>query len=194
MNNESAGSVRLAERDADPPENARHLAGPRGTLFQNLNRVIRSTWNWLSPIRVWREICRGETARRDLAAGLAIGVFIACVPLYGLQTVLCFFAARRMSLHPLPVIAGSQLSAPPFAPALTFASVVLGHAVISRKLTGLTNWHVMHWAKFSMAGLNSFVLAWLIGGILLGLILAGITYAIAYATMHLVFNRANPTR
>lgn len=154
-----------------------------------LKPAVRRIWEWMNPFRIWREVRLAENARRDFAAGLAIGVFIACVPLYGLQTILGFFAARRLSLHPLPILAGTQLSAPPIAPALTVVSVVLGHAMISGKLPHISDWHITHWPAVSMATVNSFVVSWLIGGVLLGLVLAGITYAIAFAAMKLLFRR-----
>ena len=162
----------------------RELSGASG-----LKLTVRRIWEWMNPFRIWREVRLAETARRDFAAGLAIGVFIACVPLYGLQTILGLFAARRLSLHPLPILAGTQLSAPPFAPALTVVSVVLGHAMISGKLPHLGDWHIAHWPAVSMATVNSFVASWLIGGVLLGVVLAGVTYAIAFAAMRLLFRR-----
>jgi uncharacterized protein (DUF2062 family) len=165
-----------------------------GGAVSNLKSFVRRTWEWMSPFRIWREVKLAETARRDFAVGLAIGVFIACVPLYGFQTILGLFAARKFALHPLPILAGSQLSAPPFAPALTVASVVMGHAVISGKLPHwadwhITDWHIAHWPAFSMAAVNSFVVSWLIGGAMLGVLLAGITYVIAFAAMRLMFRR-----
>src|SRR5271154_5029849 len=109
-----------------------------------LKITVRRIWEWMNPFRIWREVRLAETARRDFAAGLAIGVFIACVPLYGLQTILGLFTARRLALHPLPILAGTQLSAPPIAPFLTVASVVLGHAVVTGKLLHLADFHVTH--------------------------------------------------
>jgi uncharacterized protein (DUF2062 family) len=162
----------------------------RSPVF-GLKRFARRAWDWMNPFRIWREVRLAETARRDFAAGLAIGVFIACVPLYGLQTILGLFAARRLSLHPLPILAGTQLSAPPFAPALTVVSVVIGHAVVTGKLLHLTDFHVTHLSAVSMAAVNSFVVSWLIGGALLGTVLAGIIYMMACAAMHLMFSRAN---
>jgi uncharacterized protein (DUF2062 family) len=168
-----------------------NLSVETASPVSGLNRIARRVWEWMSPFRIWREVRLVETARRDFAAGLAIGVFIACVPLYGFQTILGLFAARRLSLHPLPILAGTQLSAPPFAPALTVASVVLGHAIISGKLPHLSDWHIAHWPAVSMATVNSFVASWLIGGVILGAVLAGITYVTTSAAMRLVFRGDN---
>jgi uncharacterized protein (DUF2062 family) len=153
---------------------------------------IRRIWAWMSPMRIWREIHLAEAARRDFAVGLAIGVFIACVPLYGLQTILSLFTARRLSLHPLPILAGSQLSSPPFAPALGIASIVLGHLIIFGKMLHLTDWHGIHWPELSRTTINSFAgfaASWLLGGAILGAVLAGITYLATCAIMRLFFPR-----
>ena len=189
-----SASLQYGPKPLTSRENSASKLKRRRTRTQRIKRIVRRMWIWMSPIRIWRELCKDQTARRDFATGLAIGVFIACVPLYGLQTVFCFFAARRFSLHPLPVIAGSQLSAPPFAPFLTFASVFLGHAVVTGKLNGMPGWHEMHWAKLSMATVNSFVVYVLLGGVLLGLTLGAIAFAAARVVMHFGFNRDRSAR
>ena len=121
-----------------------------------LKSSIRRAWEWMSPFRIWRELRLAETARRDFAAGLAIGVFIACVPLYGLQTILGLFAARRLSLHPLPILAGSQLSAPPFAPVLRWLIGGSGPCGCFRKAAAFDGLAFEPFAGISMAAVDSF--------------------------------------
>jgi len=150
---------------------------------------LRRFFHWLSPFRAWRELRVGQTARRDFAAGLAIGAFIACLPIYGLQTVLSLYAARRLALHPLSVVTGSQLSAPPLGPVLSFVSMVLGHALITGKLPDLTHWRTVQLPQMSFSVFNSFLLSWVVGGVVLGAVLGVITYAIAIVTLRLMFRR-----
>lgn len=160
----------------------------------DMKNILRRAWDWMNPMRIWREVRIAEAARKDFAAGLAIGVFIACVPLYGLQTILSLLAARRLSLHPLPILAGSQLSAPPFAPALGVASVVLGHLVVFGKMPHLTNWHAIHWQELSKTAFDSFAglaASWLVGGAIIGAGLALITYLTAAGVMRLCFRAEN---
>jgi uncharacterized protein (DUF2062 family) len=124
--------------------------------------------------------------------GLAIGVFIACLPIYGLQTVLCLYAAREFSLHPLSVVAGSQLSAPPIGPVLGVISIVLGHAMITGQIPdlNLTHWNIHQMPAMSVRVVNSFVISWIIGGIVLGAVLAGVVYVIFSLMLKLMFRRS----
>jgi uncharacterized protein (DUF2062 family) len=73
-------------------------------------------------------------ARTEIAAGLAVGVFIANLPAYGLQSVLSLYSARRLHLHPLPVLLGSHLSTPPVGPLLIAAAIGLGHLILHGSL------------------------------------------------------------
>ena len=166
-----------------------NLSVETASPVSGLNRIARRVWEWMSPFRIWREVRLVETARRDFAAGLAIGVFIACVPLYGLQTILGLFAAATIVAASASHPGRYPTFGPSICPRITVASVVLGHAIISGKLPHLSDWHISHWPAVSMATVNSFVISWLIGGVILGIILAGITYAIAFAAMKLLFRR-----
>src|SRR5579872_444885 len=173
----------------------------RSGTYATIKRSIRRAHEWMNPFRIWRELRMMQTARRDFAAGVAVGVFIACVPLYGLQTILGLFAARRLSLHPLPVLAGTQLSVPPLAPVLAVVSVVLGHSVLSGTLPNpadwhiahwhIAHWHLTHWPDVSMSNVFLFLVSWFIGGAMLGLILAGVTFIATNTAMRLLFRRAD---
>jgi uncharacterized protein (DUF2062 family) len=157
------------------------------------NRVARFCWRifqWFSPLRAWRELKLTPSARKNFAAGLAIGVFIACIPVYGLQTILSLYAARRFSLHPLSVVTGSQLSAPPVGPVLSVASIILGHALIFRSIPHIPNWHNIQLPRMSLAVFNTVVVSWIVGGIVLGIVLGFVTYALAAISLRIVFARA----
>jgi len=143
--------------------------------------------HWFSPWRAWRELKLAQTARKEFAAGLALGVFIACLPIYGLQTVACLISARKLSLHPLSVVAGSQLSAPPIGPVLCAVSMILGHAILTGKIPDLTHWRSYQLPPFSLHVFDAFLLSWIIGGIILGVVLAGLTFASARIAFWLIF-------
>ena len=144
---------------------------------------------WLSPVRAWRELKLAQTARKNFAAGLAVGVFIACIPVYGLQTILGLYTARRFSLHPLSVIAGSQLSAPPIGPVLSIVSIIVGRVLMTGKVPQISNWHNPQLPRMSLAVFNSIFISWVVGGILLGAVLALITYVLAALALRLMFAR-----
>jgi uncharacterized protein (DUF2062 family) len=173
------------------PHHPKHVPSPwRG------NRVAQLTWRiiqWFSPLRAWRELKLAQHARKSFAAGLGLGVFIACVPVYGFQTILSLYAARRFSLHPLSVITGSQLSAPPVGPVVSVASIVLGHMLVFRTIPHIPDWHNLQLPRMSPGVFGSLVISWLVGGVLLGAALGFLTYAIAAIALRLAFARQKQT-
>jgi uncharacterized protein (DUF2062 family) len=152
-----------------------------------------ATWprrlaHWLSPIRLLRDMRSMQAARSKFAAGLALGVFIACLPAYGFQSVLSLFAARRFKLHPLSVLAGSHLSTPPVSPILIVISLALGHFLLHGTWPRLSAWHFSS-ASITPAILRSLLLEWIIGGIALGAALALLTYPLVYAMLHFAWRQ-----
>jgi uncharacterized protein (DUF2062 family) len=141
---------------------------------------------WLSPMRAWRDLRRQQAARGEFAAGLAIGVFIACLPAYGLQSVLSLLAARKFNLNPLSVLAGSQLSIPPISPFLILSSLALGHLLLHGSLPHLENWAAVRASVLTPAILRAFLLDWIIGGILLGLVLSVLAYVLFRVMFHFI--------
>lgn len=170
------------------PDGLTAPAAPTGG--SRIARLSLGIIRWFSPLRAWRDLKLAQSARKNFAAGLAIGVFIACLPVYGLQTVLSLYAARRFSIHPLSVIAGSQLSAPPIGPVLSVASIIIGHVLIFGKVPHIPNWHNIQLPRMSLAVFETLVASWVVGGILLGIALAGLTYAIAGVALRLMFARS----
>jgi hypothetical protein len=49
------------------------------------------------------------------------------------------------------------------------------------------DWHPEHWRHLSASAINGFLIAWFIGGAILGLILGGITYLVTYSVMLVLF-------
>ena len=173
------------------PQPPRHVPSPwRGS------RVAQFSWRiiqWFSPLRAWRELKLAQHARKSFAAGLGIGVFIACVPVYGFQTILSLYAAKRLSLHPLSVIAGSQLSAPPVGPVVSVASIVLGHMLVFHTIPHIPDWHNPQMPRMSLAVFNSVVISWVVGGIVMGIVLGFLTFAVAAISLRVMFARQKTT-
>src|SRR5207248_2712775 len=84
----------------------------------------------LNPAVAWRELRQDEVARPALSVALGVGVLIANLPLYGVQTLLGLYSARRLHLNPLAVVLGTQLSTPPLGPMLIAAAIALGHLLL----------------------------------------------------------------
>jgi glycosyltransferase involved in cell wall biosynthesis len=126
----------------------------------------RRFWAWMNPLRGWRELRNDPAAASTTAAGLALGAFIANLPIYGLQTFLSLYVARRLNVHPLAVVLGSHLSTPPVGPALVFAAVGVGHLFMHGA------WP--RWADFNPAEMDTWtllgrvMLEWIVGSLVVG--------------------------
>jgi glycosyltransferase involved in cell wall biosynthesis len=143
------------------------LSLPRRTFW---HRLI----HWVNPITAWRQV-RGDTASRTrFAAGFAAGVFIANLPLYGVQTLLSLFVARRLRLHPLSVLAGSNVSMPPIGPLLVVAGISVGHLLLHGSWPEIADYNPTH-AGFGHV-LWPALWDWIIGGIVLGAVMAAVSF------------------
>ena len=147
--------------------------------------------DWISPARAWRQLRQAETGAQEMASGLAVGVFIANLPLYGVQTLLSLFAARKLRLHPLCVVAGSHLSTPPIGPLLIALAIGVGHFLLHG------NWIDMPRSESTWSGWLQFfgrlMLEWSVGSIVVGGVLALATFVLAHAMLrHLAAPDSSP--
>jgi uncharacterized protein (DUF2062 family) len=141
---------------------------------------------WLSPFRAWRELRKAHTARSEFARGLAIGVFIACLPIYGVQSFLGLFAARKLNLNPLSVLTGTQLSWPPVTPVLIFLSIGIGHLLLHGSLPRIESWSDLKISLTTASTVKAWIGDWILGGFLLGLVLGVLTYVGSLAMFRLM--------
>lgn len=145
-------------------------------------------WNgladWLNPVRAWRQLRSGAFGRTELATGLAIGIFIANLPLYGLQTLLALYTAKKLHLHPLPVVAGSQVSTPPVGIAMVIAAIYTGHVVLHGSLPSWGDFDVTRLGLMNVGA--PLAVEWLIGAVLMGLTMAVLGFVAANALFRFV--------
>jgi uncharacterized protein len=66
-----------------------------------------------------------------LALALAVGVFISCTPLYGVQTLLALLVATVARLNKAATVLGTWLNLPWFAPFLYAAALKIGARVLA---------------------------------------------------------------
>jgi uncharacterized protein (DUF2062 family) len=140
----------------------------------SVRNLVRRFGRWLNPMPALRQLREDDVGRANAAAGLAIGAFIANLPAYGLQTALSLYAARRLHLHPLSVVIGSHLSTPPVGPVLVAAAVTIGHLVLHAQLPTVASYDVRVIGILPL--LRACFLEWTIGGIVMGLFSAWVTY------------------
>lgn len=167
----------LLLRSAFPWPTARTGSAETGTLW---HRFIQ----WVSPIRAWHAVRSDPAERPRFATGLAVGVFIANLPLYGVQTLLSLFAAKKLRLNPLATIAGSHFSTPPIGPILIAAAIALGHGMIHGQLPNLK--HFDPAIVGYRALLRSVLLEWTLGGLVIGTALSIITFVLARSMLRWV--------
>ena len=137
----------------------------------------RRVADWLSPARAWRELREDDAGPTETAAGLAMGAFIGNMPVYGLHTVLSLYAARRLHLHPLAVVAGSHVSTPPLGPVLVVAAIGLGHYLLHGSWLAVRELPDSMGAWLQLAG--KLIVEWSIGGTLVGLGMAAAVFGVS---------------
>lgn len=165
----------------------RHPRWPERRSRSSREPFWRDVWNWLNPARAWRQLRQSEVARTEIAAGLAVGVFIANLPAYGLQSVLSLYTARRLHLHPLPVFLGSNLSTPPIGPLLIFAAINLGHLLLHGSFIALADVDPRRAGWSAIVGPR--LLEWSLGAVLLGFVMSVATFALTLSLMQFVTDR-----
>jgi uncharacterized protein (DUF2062 family) len=143
--------------------------------------IVRRFVRWISPMSALRMARRHPAERTRLAAGLAVGVFIASLPLYGVQSALSLIVARLLRFHPLTVLTGSHLATPPVGPILIAASITTGHFLLHGTLPHLADFDP-HTAGYFKLG-RTVLIEWALGGIVCGAVLAGATFFVSRLLM-----------
>lgn len=114
----------------------------------------------------------------EIAIGVAIGVFIAVMPLYGFHTIMVIIAAllvRRS--NKIAMLLGTNISLPPTVPFITWAGYEIGRLILRRDFPDLD------WTVFKSLTIKKVVNLYpplFIGSFFLGLLLAAIFYFITY--------------
>jgi uncharacterized protein (DUF2062 family) len=121
-----------------------------------------------------------------LALALALGVFISCTPLYGIQTLLALLLATLFRLNKAATVIGTWLNLPWFAPFVYGAGLKIGARVLAevrnREADSLAVLfgHPLRVSLHDLVGvLPEVSLALVIGTTLVGVLAAGVTYVVA---------------
>ncbi len=100
-----------------------------------------------------------------VSAAVFVGVFMGLVPIYGFQALAALGIAVLLKLNKPLTFAGTCISNPLFQPFLAVAAVELGNLVMNRPV-------VTTLSEIRRLDTGSFLQAWILGSVLLGLILA----------------------
>jgi uncharacterized protein (DUF2062 family) len=155
----------------------RHPKWPDRQTAVDRRRLHRKLLDWLNPVDAWRQARRDRVGREAFAAGLALGAFIGNLPTYGLHAFLGLYAARRLHMHPVPVVIGTHISTPPVGPVLNAVAIAVGHLILHRSLpsAGDYNFHDMGF----LGVLRRMLLEWVIGSPIVGLVCTFFVFVIS---------------
>ena len=159
----------------------RTLAPWPHTRWPGAARAAWPTWKslkeWISLKDAWHQLRHDESSHTMFATGLALGVFVANLPVYGGQTVLALYAAKRLHLHPAPVIIGTQASMPPISFVLIAMAIYLGHMLLhgTWPISPADGWSFK--AIWQLA--PSLFASWALGSVIVGAVLAALTFALS---------------
>jgi uncharacterized protein (DUF2062 family) len=131
---------------------------------------VRRIIEWLSPASAIRQLRQEEQGPVAIATAISLGVFIGTLPIYGVQSIVALYSARRLHLHPIAVLLGSQISLPPLSAILSMASIALGHSILHGQLPTLAEYNVSRLGF--RAVFQPLMLDWSLGSLILGLVLA----------------------
>ena len=158
-------------RRLDDPEHRRLT----GTIVFRLMR-------WFNPVRAWQEVKHDPDGRSRFAFGLALGVFISNFPVYGIHTIMALYAAKKLKLHPVPLVVGSHLSTPPLTAPLVVLSIATGHLILKGSWPSLHAYTTETWGQYVWM-LHKVMWEFIVGSLVFGAVTAGLTYVITLACL-----------
>jgi len=134
---------------------------------------------WPKAIREqFRSLLLSHSSPRRLAFGLALGVFLGASPLWGLHTLLAIFLSYLLSLNKPAVMFGTLVSNPFLAPFLIFISLETGSGLLYGRTAELSVQEIKDLLEHPnwQAVMNEYLLPYCVGSVVLGLVLAFLTY------------------
>jgi uncharacterized protein (DUF2062 family) len=114
----------------------------------------------------WRRLRGGESTPGRVAASVALGLFVGCVPIYGLHGPVCFAVSVPLKLNFPLAWAMTMISNPLTFPVLTFLEIELGSWVVRGAWVSLDPSHL------SASSVGGFFRYALVGGLAIGAIVS----------------------
>jgi uncharacterized protein (TIGR03546 family) len=121
-----------------------------------------------------RSLLKLHNTPSEIALGVAIGVFIAILPVYGLHTILVITAAfliRRANV--IAMLAGTNISLPPTVPFITWAGYNIGRLMLGKKYPYISS---SMFKGLSFKGILDFYYPLLLGSFVLAIVCAVVFY------------------
>ncbi len=149
----------------------------------SIGTILHRAWWWLGPKRLLSMVRGDPRSRERFAASVATGFFMATVPLYGIKTAVCLWLSARFRLHPAVVIAISSLSTPPLGLVFLFPSVIVGYTLLHAAPPTLEA--LPGWSSVSLADIRALLTEWIVGSVVVGTVLAALSYVAARLLLRL---------
>lgn len=125
--------------------------------------------------RIWRRLRGERQSPARVALAVALGLFIGCLPVYGLHFVLCLAVCLPFGLDLVLAYLVANISNPLVAPFLITLEVEVGSLVSSGQHAAFTL------ERARQTGVLGFVFQAVVGSVIVGGVLGAIGSAIAYA-------------
>ncbi|MDD2679307.1 MAG: DUF2062 domain-containing protein [Candidatus Omnitrophica bacterium] len=129
--------------------------------------------------RVFIRLFKYNATPHGIALGVAIGVCIAVLPVYGLHTILMILAAILVrSTNKIAIFIGTNISLPPTLPFITWGGYELGRSILKNN-----NYPALSWSYFrhlNFHTLKDFYYPLFVGSFFMGLILAVLFYLVTF--------------
>jgi uncharacterized protein len=141
---------------------------------------------WRQLLARLRALLHLDDPPQRIALALAIGVFISCTPLLGLQTILAIVVATVFRLNRAAIVTGVWINLPWFTPVVYGAALTVGGLILPDPGGTRDAWVAyfmsqpfgLRWQDL-MTLLEELSTALLVGTTVVGLAAAAVTYVVA---------------
>ena len=102
-------------------------------------------------------VLKAHNAPHQIALGVAMGCFIAILPLYGFHTILCVIAALLIpKANKLAILLGTNVSLPPTVATITWTAYDIGRSFVGNGLYAPLSWE--YFRNFKISKIASFII------------------------------------
>lgn len=123
-------------------------------------------------------LIKSNSTPHGIALGVAIGVFIAVMPVYGLHTVLVLIAAFLVRpANKVALLLGTNISLPPTVPFITWGSYEIGKFILNKNYPALTR---AYFSSFNLQSAKDLYYPLFVGSAIFGLVCAVFFYFITF--------------
>jgi len=153
------------------------------------------TSRWFQPLRqLAATLLTEHLDPRHAAAAVFWGVFIANVPIYGLQTVAIIGLAALLKLNKPLAVAATFVNNPFLQPFLVVSAFDLGHFILTGRFVRFPFTGHLSDLKPQLGGWLMGSVAWLIGSVVMGVLLGAVGAGAAFLLFRMRSARRTPRR